>query len=271
MEGGDYRFVEEPGASPWVVERAAGAGLLLEGVKKLMRVFSRAIYVFPALALVKLVWRGEGSDAITLVFVGIVVVFFALLATFLLLFPLVGPRSARRVQRRFVPATTLPEATRRLALSEPVAGLPTALDGAVEGSPPLRLRGTLERLDRRGATRGRDLLRDTWTPLAARTFECASFAVLVGDVPVVVQLEVAPACVGQYVERDDGSRTLAFHDGDQVELVATSYRALEDIEDVEIRGQRWTAPAGAAAYRSGRTGGLHVVCRTASPVVIAAC
>ena len=271
MHGADYHFVEDGGTSHAIVERATGLGALFEGVKTLLRIASRAVYVFPALALVKLVWRGEGSDLITLVFVFVVVAFFSLLALFLALFPIVGPRSSRSRQRRFAPPATLDDAAARLGLDAPVSGLPVALGGTLEGAPPLRLRGTLRRLDPRGAAPGRDLLCDTWGSDLKRVVEGVHFTLAVGDVPIVIELGTSPLCVGAYTARADGTRSLTFRDGDRVELIATGYRTVDDIEQIDVGGQHWSPSVGGDAYRHGRTAGLHVVCRAATPVVIATC
>lgn len=264
MGDAGYRFEQIDGI--YVVERATGAGLVLDGVKRLLRIASRALYVFPVLALVKLAWRGPGSDVITIAFVVVVLVFFALLALFLLVFPFAGPRSERRPDRRFAPPRTCDVALGRLGITAPAQGLPVALGGAVDGAPPLRLRGKLARLDPRGLVSGTPVLADAWTGTSRRVLEGVPFAVLVGNVPAIVELESPPVIAARYADQ-----TLQLHDGNEVELVATDYRVVENVEAVEVCGVHFSPSTSASAYRSGRTAGLHVVCRPASPVVIAPC
>ncbi len=183
-----------------------------EGVKRVLRVLVRALYLFPALLVIKLgLWvaalqgqrqLGTLGDYLTVAFVVLVVVLFATLSLLVLLHVWVGPRSTRarlQVPRFELPGPKALARSRALALKpEPRAlngpgGEPLELE-RIELGTKIRVAGELVAIDG-GASAG-PLLRESWLAeegRAARLVRARSFAVVAAGQPtVVVQIDAAP-------------------------------------------------------------------------------
>jgi len=238
-----------------------------EGVKRVLRVLVRALYLFPALLVVKLaLWvaalqgqrqLGTLGDYLTVAFVLLVVVFFATLSLLVLLHVWVGPRSARgrhRVPRFELPTAEARGRSRALAVApEPrilkdPGGEPLDLERFVLGAK-IRVRGELLAID--GSASGGPLLRESWLAeegRAARLVRARSFAVVATGQPTVgVQIDAAPWLLLEGAgEVEAGAVAVAEHDaldafvrpsGSSLrELLAAPTRELSAGQQVEVIG-----------------------------------
>ncbi len=307
--GGTPADRETPPPALYLRYRLAGAARLFELLKGAIRPLVRLLYIFPLLVLVKLGLRLAGIESawITVAFVAVVVLLFALLSLLMLLFPFVGPRSGRDPRPELAipdsaaarqalealgqPSLALLDAGQLAALCHPGAPMPPAirLRGRLSGGPGID--GAL--------LSDRWLLRDDGT--AVRAFAGRHFAVLAeGQPPVVVELDGAPWLAARYAGRPfalpPGTDSPAFveliaahdldhetlrrdgrgyelHAGEEVELLALGYTLLHDASELIIDG-RPSQLAGAAAKgpyrRAGASPCLLVRCSPTTPIVIRA-
>jgi hypothetical protein len=185
---------------------------LFQGLKRLMRLSAKALYLFPLLLLVKaFLWavQKDSGDLITVVFVILVVWFFFLLALFMLLFPFVGPPS----KRKSVISFSLPEGkdlheTAKTLKLPPTSANPSSLWGALpEGDKPIKqaicVRGTIKGWHPEANPY---VLYDAWSQTPdgiVRFFRSFPF-VLVGEnqPPIVVTFEAAPVILASYRKQD---------------------------------------------------------------------
>lgn len=295
-------------STPCVRWEPRGLASVFEGLKRLIRPLVVALYLAPALIAARLVFylldRPDG-DWITVGFVGLVVAFFLLLAILVLLFPLVGPRSARRVAPALSLDTDLAGALGPLGLSSLRAQAPAELadlcQSAAPGqmTPPLRLRGRV-RAD------GAPVLADRWLTrrdTAARLLAGRPFALEQDGPPVVVDPGAwvllvdryrggpsplaLPAGVaeelGRWTSRNsDGTITLEalmdegplaqILDGSELEIVAPAGgRVVENIDELVVAGRRVTVDesSGGSPYRADRVRrGLLLSGEHAHPLVL---
>jgi hypothetical protein len=195
-----------------VRQRATGFGRFYELLKAATRPVVKALYIFPVLLVAKLVLWLMGhpaGDVITVMFVGLVVLCFSLLALLVLLYPLVGPRSGRRKELELRPpgAGALPEVLRRAQLADlPLHGpaeLARICDGQAPADGPLRVRGRLQPCV---AEHEGPLLRDHWLErqgTVARLLLAHPLALVAeGQPPLLVTFEDAPTVLGP--QRDAG-------------------------------------------------------------------
>lgn len=192
------RSTETP--PPQIVLRHRGVARVLQGLKVVIRLMVKVIYLFPVLLVAKLVlllMDHPAGDMITLAFVALVVVFFSLFALLFLLYPFVGPPSKRKpVPRlRLHEAGDLDDAAERAGYDR-VAPTTSHLlaelcePDAVEREPVL-LRGRVMPTARQED--GDAVLRDCWLQkddTVMRLLAGGSFTVCAeGAPPVVVSLE----------------------------------------------------------------------------------
>ena len=292
---------------------ASGLLRFFLNLKDLLRLFVRAIYLFPILLVAKLVlwimdlWYG---DLITVAFVGLLVIFFALFAVWVLLYAFVGPPSKRKGDPRF--ALPEPDQLREVARRWGSEGLPVttgteelqrlAGGGATEGDDVLRIRGKIHGgypLDE-----ARSVAVDVWEAgedqKATRVFAGRTFAVTgEGQPPVLVRLQGAPWIVATW--RDDDPRSsetvaevtgwpslrdepqppirsglsAALGHGDEVELIVRGWEAIPSVDEAIVAGVPFHLrdPGGEAGspYRgSDVTRGLLVTSSVDHPIIVAA-
>ena len=258
---------------------------LLHGLKHLIRFFVKVLYLFPLLLLAKLVLLlldHRAGDMITVAFVGLVVLFFSVLALLMLLYAVAGPPSRRTP----VPRLRLPEAYDLGAALER-AGYQPLEDTAphllaercepeAEEGEPIRVRGRVVGNTDQGE--GDVVLRDCWLGLdgqVARVLVGSNFAVVrAGHPPVVVALDRAIhlVLVGPFRDTggaafahlpaqdrwlkaraggltteavDSGGQQCTLHVGDVVELVAGRYSPIRSMDDYTASGQRLALGSGA--------------------------
>jgi hypothetical protein len=249
---------------------AKGAARVYELSRVLLRVAARALYVFPALLVVKAalwlagVWWG---DLITVAFVLMVVAFFAIFALTVLLYGIVGPRALRDPTERLLfaapPADTFARAA-ELASTRVVGRLDAGLD---PGAPVI-----VEQW-----SRGERLV---------RYVEGCSFAIVPDEgAPCVVELSAAPLLVGPYevgkaeppetagrlqalgVDGAAPSARCVVRQGDRVELVGHDAQPTARIEDARLHALvESAAPTG--PYRESEASALLVRCTVTAPVAL---
>ncbi len=187
---------------PQITERHRGAALLLQGIKAVIRVMVKVLYLFPVLLVAKLVlllMDNPAGDMITVAFVGLVVVFFLVFALLFLVYPLAGPPSRRKPVPRLAlfEAGDLDGAAQRAGYDRVASTSPHRLaelcePDAVE-QEPVRLAGRVVPTAQQDA--GDAVLRDCWLmkgDVVMRMMAGGSFTVCAeGAPPVVVSLEGA--------------------------------------------------------------------------------
>jgi hypothetical protein len=301
---------EAAAPTPYVGWEPQGLASVFEGVKRLIRPLVVALYLAPLLIAARLVFylfnRPDG-DWITVGFVGLVVVFFLLLAVMVLLFPFVGPRSTRKVAPALSLDTGLAGALGPLGLSSLRAQAPAEVadlcQSAAPGemTPPLRFRGRV----RAG---GAPVLADRWLArgdTAARLLAGRPFVLEQDGPPVVVDPGAwvllvdryrgagrsplaLPAGVGEelgrWTSRNSGGaitleeildkgRLAEVPDGSEIELVAPAGgRVIENIDELVVAGRRVMSVderGGGAPYRADRVRrGLLLCGDHAAPLVL---
>ena len=216
---------------PTLQVRQVRSGLhrVFVGLKRLIRPFVRALYLFPLLLIAKVVlWVMEhpAGDYITVGFVGLLLVFFSLLAVLALLYPLVGPASRRKT----APALALNDldaARAEAALGAEGLELTTAarleslLRSPGEVQAAVRVRGRVRAASRAGS-QGDPLLLDGWVEgeaVVARLFCGSALALEAGEgaPPVLLDLQAPPLLVGRYA---GGAPSLSLPDEQREELAA---------------------------------------------------
>ena len=187
---------------PQVIQKGKGAARLLRGLKRVIRLFVKVLYLFPLLLVAKLVLFLMGNwvgDLITVAFVVLVVLFFSLFSLFFLLYAIAGPPS----RRILLPRLRLPEegdldgAASLAGYKTPEMTTTHALaehcEPDAEEWESIRVRGRV--VGTTDQTPGDVVLRDCWLEQdgrVARMMAGNSFAVIrEGFPPVVVGLEGA--------------------------------------------------------------------------------
>lgn len=233
--GGKTREAQVPWPEPHVVRRFGGATRLFYALKGATKHLVRLVYVFPLLLLLKAVlwaldiWLG---DAITVVFVGLLVALFALVALLVGLYPLVGVPS----RRRGAPALDL-EAVASLARARGGPKPGWRATGAVDaGAPDEPLAAVVA---------------DYWFVCGdrlARLLLVRGFALCGGDpAPLVVEPVAAPLLLQRY-----GERSVPFADSPDPELCDAMAHWLKGAGEEELaRLVRGGVPTQGAVVRDG--------------------
>lgn len=251
----------------------SGAALAHAAVGRAVRILARALYVFPALIVAKLILWLVGSwygDLITVAFVLLVVAFFAALALWLMLHAIVGPRSTR---------------TRgaALAFAPPSARDAERIAGALPPATTARFVGTVDA----GLTPGEPVVVEEWSERDGRLLrlvEGRSFVLRASDrAPAAVELAGAPILLGRPDEpassaalvvasalapsRPEPTWRSVLRQGDRVELAAEGAVAGLPIEHPGLRALVASSSA-SGPYRAGE--GSTVLARSTpeAPVVL---
>lgn len=308
------RAPEEQTAAParlHIGERHPARTRIFLGLKGVLRPLVVVLYLFPLLLVAKIVLWALGilqGDLITVLFVGLVVLVFFLLALLVLLYPFVGPPSTRSPRQVLdLGEGALRRGLRALGVDAVPLLPPERLNALCEGGPlpePVRVRGRLTACHGHGA---QTLLRDAWLQRAGQTARLVvgrTFALLApGQPPVVVDLRGGPWLAARHnprerlelepetrhwigswlVERAGGELSLddllegpgyTLEAGVEVELVAPRCEVVRDIDDLVVAGRRVELPAEAdsragSPYRQDRTRpGLLVTSTAAAPAII---
>jgi len=285
-----------PLPSLYFKQRSRGLLLIFRGLKRLMRLLVKAIYLFPALLVAKVIlWTLDiqAGDLITLVFVILVVLFFGLLALLGLLFPLVGPRSKRKSNLKFdLEGADLDRGLAWMKLRRlkptPAARLRALCSTrAPKKQKPIRLRGRLHLCTRDTLPDGL-LLSESWVEQdqhIARLMAGRLFVLMEPDQPpVVIVAEIGCWLVGRrnhgpvsfelgeqarhrvqnWLQRKSGDlipleafsegQGLALLPGDEVEVIASRYEAVPDMDTLVLHGHKVILPepdsAADSPYRS---------------------
>jgi len=248
-----------------------GLASVFGSLKRLIRPLVVALYLAPALILVKVVFHVfdlPGGDWITVGFVGLALLFFFILAVLVLMFPIVGPRSRRRIYPDLqLDRREMAQALRQLSLGDLPETTTEQLVQQLESTPPgertgpLRLRGRARAAGDQDSARGggpplecgpsarekhEDLMSEWWLAgdqSAVRLVTASTFALAI-DGPQVV------------VDPSQGPWLLARHDArlDLPELEPGLKRDLEQwmtqntnlpLERLVSKGQAARLPAGA--------------------------
>jgi len=301
---------EVPAPTPYVDWEPQGLASVFEGLKRLIRPLVVALYIAPLLVAARLVFylfnRPDG-DWITVGFVGLVVLFFLLLAIMILLFPFVGPRSTRKVAPALGLDTDLDGALGPLGLSSLRAQAPAELAELCQSAAPGEMTSPL-RLHGRVRAGGAPVLADRWLArgdTAARLLAGRPFVLEQDGPPVVVdpgawvllvdryrgagsQPLALPAGVGEELGRwtsrnSDGTITLEeivdqgrlaeVLDGSEIEIVAPAGgRVIENIDELVVAGRRVMSEnerGGGSPYRADRVRrGLLLSGEHAAPLVL---
>ncbi len=248
-----------------VRREASGAVRFYDLLRALLRLFARAVYVFPALVVVKLalwlagVWWG---DLLTVAFVALVVATFAVLALTVLMFAIVGPPEDRRTRLAFA-------APRDDVFERAARTVPTRISGRVDA----------------GLEPGAPVLVDQWTlgERLVRYVEGRSFVVVPDDgPPCAVEITGSPVIVGPHDEVDvvppDGAARLGEHtpsraarfvvrQGDRVEIVAQDVTEGAHLEDARLHALVESVSS-AGPYRAADATATLVRCSATARTVI---
>jgi hypothetical protein len=191
---GDLRI--RPLHAPYVTRRRGVLEAIRAGVGWLLKNAARLIYLAPALVVVKLVLYfidSPTSDLVIVAFVGLVILFFALLNLYIfisILWWLFG-----RVPTPYKLEVPFDDEGR--AALPPAGGAADIRSGTESIGQLVRARGVIVRL---GPSREGDatVLRDLWTEGEMRLTEAIDFAVVGrGQLPIVVRLGSAPLVVAK--------------------------------------------------------------------------
>jgi hypothetical protein len=248
--------------------RTGAVGAVLSAYKRLVRLLVWLLYLFPVLLVPKIVLlffpQRIGTlligDVITVAWVGLLVVFFAVLAALLALVALAGPRSRRSKGWAVSPPGDVPLARALAALSPARMRTPDArrlhaivdelLKGGEAAPTPLQLRGRVERF---GSAPG-DLLSDRWFEYPSGIVrELAGLPFLLvdeGQPPIVIVPGAATTLLAPY-RHDTGARPVVppvddspprasycftLVEGQRVELCAWEGRAEPDLRELRLEG-----------------------------------
>lgn len=249
------------------------------GFKSVIRGLVKGLYLFPLLLAVKFFFWIVGNpigDYISIAFVALVVITFFLISILVLLYPFVGPPSAR--QRKVNLDLVLPErgaakdalARAQVNRVKPRQALELTESGTRQaGSGPVRLRGRVS--VGVGDEPGEPVLQESWAEnegVVASLCAARTFALVVeGQPPIVVDLQAAPWMVGEYgaaspwpeieapvatrleawlKSRSKGTFDLAtvassaacvIRVGDEVEVIAWDWERAPNQDDLTVRGR----------------------------------
>ncbi len=241
---------------PWARAPRGLSASAKAAVRKALGLVGLVLFASPVLAAARLLLGGSAprvADWLAVVFVLLVVVFFALLNLFVLV---------------SVAAWIVRNRIREPYLVAPGAPLPSLVaEDASASSPPgarVLVRGTAVRLEPRGDTG--PLVTDVWGRAERRT-EADDFAVRRGAsaIPVAVRLETAPLLLGAAELRE----------GDEVVVVARVREVATSADRIELGGETRGVPRAPgddvddAPYRNAPAGPALVLGDTlAVPVTI---
>ncbi|HEY8080104.1 MAG TPA: hypothetical protein VIF62_38500 [Labilithrix sp.] len=260
------RIVELPKSH---VRRASSLSVrTYDTLRELLRLLARAVYLFPALIVVKLalwiagVWWG---DLITFVFVLLVVTTFAVFALTVLFYAIVGPPDARQTTLAFA-------APREDAFERAARRAPSRMAGRVDA----------------GLEPGAPVLVEQWTlgERLVRYVEGRSFAIVPeSGPPCVVEITGSPVILAPYEEAESAAPETAgrlegtgvsapeptarciVRQGDLVEILADDVTQGAHLEDARLHALvEAVSPTG--PYRAPDATALLVRCTNAAPIVI---
>lgn len=267
--------VERAARAPETHLRTTTTGMVrvYETSARVLRVMSRAIWLFPAMLVPKIILWAMGNpigDLITVMFVLLVCTFFAVFALTVLFFAIVGSKQQRMARSH-------------LAFAEPrAADAPRLL-----GPAPVRFSGRIDA----GIEEGAPVIVEQWSQgeRLVRHVECRSFALVADGKPAcVVEVAAAPILMARY--RDEPAESAALEvasrlegrtherggvarcvlrQGDVVEVLADDAQRTPRIEDERLRALvDQTGEAG--PYREADASTFLVRCTPERPIVIVA-
>lgn len=286
--------------------RVSLLGRLFEGQKRLVWLLARLVYMFPVLLVLKLAlyafdWQIGTvlvGDLITLAWVALLLVFFPMLALFVLLFVLAGPKSRRHGARVLAPPShlSLDEAAKTLGLAAPAPSERAALQALAASEPsenwihvqaPIRVTGTLRRF---AAGDEPLLLRDRWFDLGDRVVRVLEAEPMVVEpdpspdgalAPIVIDPGGPPSVIAPYAHHPaappaalatgDAKVVSAFErvlrDGDRVELLAFTVEPVVELREMIVHGRSYKEPP-ELAYRGENHRALRARATVDAPVIL---